>query len=55
MALENQLEMALKYYDVERLKNLKLQGELNSSKEFILVLQERLSSIQAMRKEHLQN
>lgn len=55
MALEKQLEMALEDYDVERLKNLKLQDELNSTKEFILVLQERLSLVQARRKELLQN
>lgn len=55
MALEKQLEMTLEYYDVERLKKLKLQDELNFSKEFILILQERLSSVQDIRKELLQN
>lgn len=55
MALEKKLEMALEDYDAKRLENLKLQNELNSAKEFILVLQEKLSSIQARRKELLQN
>ena len=55
MTLEKQLEMALEDYDTLRLKNLKLQDELNSAKEFILVLQERLSSIQARRTELLQS
>lgn len=31
MAMEKQLEMALEDYDVERMKNLQLQDELNSS------------------------
>lgn len=38
MSLQKELEVALEDYDVERLKNLKLQDELNSTKEFILTL-----------------
>lgn len=50
MAMEKQLEMALEYYDVEKMKSLKLQEEMNSANEFILILQERLTSTQAKRK-----
>lgn len=54
VVMKRKLEMALEDYDVERMKNLKLQEELNSTNEFILILQERLSSSQAKRKELLQ-
>lgn len=55
MAMEKQLEMALEDYDTKRMKILKLQEELIFANEFILILQERLSSAQAKRKELLQN
>lgn len=49
-SLQKELEVALEDYDAERLKNLKLQDELDFEKEFILTLQERLSSSQEKRK-----
>lgn len=51
MSLRKEFQVALEDFYAETLKNMKLQDELRSTKEFIFTLQERLSSAQAKRKE----
>lgn len=53
--LRKELQVALEEYDVERLRNMKMQDDLISTKELIFTLWDGLSSTQAKRKELLKN